>query len=83
MIWQDVLIAIVNLTLSYALLPQIYHTHKTKTTTVTIQTSTISAISLLVLTIALFSLGLILSSIGAGISSILWTTILIQKLKYG
>ena len=82
MSWQDITIAIVNIFLSYALIPQIIHNFKNKKNGIKLQTSIITTLGLYVLTFTLFTLGLILSASITAIAGTLWLIILIQKIIY-
>jgi hypothetical protein len=82
MIWQDLVIMIVNIALGYALIPQIIDSFKTKKCEVTVQTSAVSSISLYVMAIAVLTLNLYLSAIITLLDAILWTILLFQKLTY-
>lgn len=82
MIWQDLVIMFVNIALGYALVPQIIKGLKNRKGYVTLETSVVSSVSLYIMAIAVFTLGLYLSAIITFVDAILWTILLIQKLKY-
>ena len=82
MIWQDIVIMLVNIALGDALVPQIIKDFKAKKCEVTIQTSAVSAISLYIMAIAVFTLNLYFSAAITFLDAILWTIILIQKFRY-
>ncbi len=81
--WQDFAIAIADVFLSYALLPQIIHNFKNKHSDVTFQTSIIGTVCLYFLVYVVYTLGLIFASIITGIAATLWLIILIQTFIYG
>ena len=80
--WQDIAIAVTDVFLSYALLPQIIHNFKNKLSDVTFQTSFIGTIGLYFLTYVVYTLGLVFSSIITGVAATLWLIILIQGFMY-
>ncbi len=82
MTWQDILITIATIAISYALIPQVYKGFKDKKKYITKQTSFLTGISLYAISFTYFSLKLIFSGIITTISAILWTIIFIQSVIY-
>ena len=82
MMWQDLAIMIINIALGYALVPQIIKGFKKKKGDVTLQTSIVSSISLFVMAFTVLTLDLYLSTIITFVDAVLWTILLVQKLKY-
>ena len=82
MTWQDIIITICIIGFSYALIPQIYKGFKEKKGTIHLQTSIITPIGLYILSVIYITLNLFFSAIMMFINAILWTTLLIQKIKY-
>jgi len=82
MIWQDLVIAVVNILFSYALIPQVYHGFKKRKSTVVLQTSIIMTIGLYVMAFAFFTLKLYFSTVLAIITGTMWFLLLIQNLIY-
>ncbi|MFH1802206.1 MAG: hypothetical protein ABH864_02015 [archaeon] len=83
MIWQDVVIAIVNILFSYALLPQVYEGFKKKKGVVVFQTGLITTAGLYVMAVMFFTLGLYFSSILAVVTGTFWLMLLMQTIVYG
>lgn len=82
MIWQDIVIVVVMIAFSYALIPQVYQGFKKKKGPINVQTSTITSIGMLILTIIYITLGLTFSAIICEITGILWSILLFQKAMY-
>lgn len=80
--WQDIVITISTLLLSYALIPQVIYGFKKRKGTVTIQTSLITTCGLYTIAICLFTLGLLFSSIMNLFTGTLWAVLLIQRIIY-
>ncbi|MCK5149643.1 hypothetical protein KAJ87_01845 [Candidatus Pacearchaeota archaeon] len=80
--WQDIIITILAFCFSYALIPQVYHGFKEKKGTIHLQTSIITTIGVFTLSVTYITLGLFFSAIMMFINAVLWTTLLIQKIKY-
>ncbi len=80
--WQDFAIAITDVFLSYALVPQVIHNFKNKHSDVTFQTSIIGTVGLYFLVYVVYTLGLIFASIITGVAATLWLILLIQGLIY-
>ncbi len=82
MIWQDLVITIAMIFLSYALVPQVLSGFKTKKTTIKIQTALITTIGILLMGITYFTLELYFSFGIAITQSFLWALLLIQSIRY-
>ncbi len=82
MVWQDIVITIVTILISYALVPQVYKGFKNKKDYVTFQTSLITFIAISALAFSYLTLELYLSSIIALINTILWLILFIQSIIY-
>ncbi|MCK4550821.1 MAG: hypothetical protein KAT91_02615 [Candidatus Aenigmarchaeota archaeon] len=82
MVWQDIVISIVNIVFIIALVPQIYNGFKLKKGSVIIATSLPTFIGLYVVAIVFYTLQLYYSSFVTVIGGILWTILFIQRLMY-
>ncbi|MCK5473927.1 MAG: hypothetical protein KAI53_00845 [Candidatus Aenigmarchaeota archaeon] len=82
MVWQDIVISIVNIVFIIALVPQIYNGFKLKKGSVMIATSAPTFIGLYVMAIAFYTLKLYYSSFVTIIGGLLWTILFIQQLMY-
>jgi len=80
--WQDTVITISVILFAYALIPQVIQGFKKKKQEITLQTSLITLIGMLAITITYFSLNLIFSTLTGAIAVILWTIIAMQKIFY-
>ena len=82
MVWQDIIITITVIALSYALLPQIHQGFKQKKGLINLQTSIITALGTYVLTFVYTTLKLYFSAFVIFITAILWTILFAQKIIY-
>jgi hypothetical protein len=82
MIWQDLVIAIANILMGYALIPQVYKGFRNKRVFIAFQTGLITTIALYVMGITLLTLKLYFSSIIALFNGIMWTILFIQTIIY-
>lgn len=82
MVWQDIAIAISDVFLSYALIPQIIHNFKHKHSDITLQTSIIGTVVLYFLAYVIYTLGLFWSTIITAVAATLWLVILVQSFIY-
>jgi len=80
--WQDNLIAIVNLTIVYGMLMQVIKGFKDKKRHINFQTGLITFTGLYATAIAFFSLNLIFSAVTVIISGTLWLILFIQTIVY-
>ncbi len=80
--WQDKIITICMIFLNYALIPQIYQGFKERKSFINLQTSIITVISVLIISIAYLTMGLFASSIMGFITLFLWSIFLIQGIIY-
>jgi len=83
MIWQDIVIAIVNVLLSYALIPQVYQGFKHKKSTVVLQTGLITTLGLYVMAVMFATLGLYFSTVLTVVTGTLWLLLLLKTIVYG
>lgn len=82
LMWQDNLIAIVNVVMIYAVVMQVVKGFKDKKRHIDFQTGLITFIGLYSTAIAFFSLNLIFSAITVFVSGTLWLILFIQTLVY-
>jgi PQ loop repeat len=82
MIWQDILISIVSISIAFSVVPQIYHNYKTKTAGVVLTTSLVSFIGAYLIATAFITLNLYFSFAVTIFNGILWMILFVQKLKY-
>jgi len=82
MVWQDIALMIVNAVFAIALVPQILEGYRKKLGLIRLEASIPTALGMLVITIAYFSMNLILATIFALVLMILWTIIVVQRLVY-
>ena len=82
MIWQDLVITIAVLLMSYALIPQVIRGFKTKKALISIQTAAITSIALYSISFVYFTLNLYFASGMNLLTGILWTILLIQSIIY-
>ncbi len=82
MVWQDIVMGIMNVIFSYALIPQIFHGFKSKKGLIEIQTSLISSIGLFILAFTVLTLKLYFAAGTTFLAGLLWSILLIQKLIY-
>ena len=72
----------INILLSYALVPQIYEGIKKQKGSINIQTSLISTTSLFILVLTLSTLGLYFAAGTTFLGGLFWCLLLMQKLIY-
>ncbi|VVB77598.1 Uncharacterised protein [uncultured archaeon] len=82
MVWQDLVIPIVNALFIFALIPQIYHGFKIKKKLMTIQTPMITFLGLYVLAVTFLTLNLYFSTVATLASATLWYILLLQTVIY-
>jgi hypothetical protein len=82
MVWQDWVISISIILMSYALVPQVIHGFKKKKSTIKLQTSVITTITLFAMAFAFFSLKLYFSAFMDVIIGLLWLLLFIQGIIY-
>jgi len=80
--WQDIVLTIVNITLAYALIPQVYKGFKDKKGHITFQTGLITTIGMYAIALTYFTLALFFSTIIATIVGTLWLILSIQTIIY-
>jgi len=82
MVWQDIVIAICNIFLGYALVPTIYKGFKKKKVSFTIQTTLITTLGLYVLAFTFLTLGFYFSTVMNFIIGTLWLILWVQAIIY-
>ena len=82
MVWQDIVISIVNIVFTIALVPQVYDGFKLKKGFVTSATSVPTFIGLYVMAITFYTLQLYYSSIVTVVAGLIWTILYIQRVIY-
>ena len=82
MVWQDYVMAAAAIGFIYALIPQIFHGFKYKTTTIQPQTALVTSVGLYAFSIATLTLGLYFSTFMNFINAIIWTILFYQSIKY-
>jgi hypothetical protein len=80
--WQDIVIAVASIFLSYAIIPQILYGFKKKKKTVTCQTALITVIGVYAIAFSFFTLQLYFSAIMNSITGTLWLILFIQSVIY-
>jgi hypothetical protein len=80
--WQDILLTIATIFLTYALIPQVIKGFKTRKTTITIQTSLITFIGMYIVCFVYYTLNLYFSTIIAFTTGTLWLILFVQSIKY-
>ena len=80
--WQDFVFTGASVAVSYALIPQVYHGYKNKVKTITKQTGIITAVGLMTMSGAYYSLDLDFSTITTVAAATLWGTLTFQSFKY-
>lgn len=81
-VWQDIVISTSNLILAMAIPPMVWEGFKDKAGKVPVITSLPTAIALGSISISFFTLDLYWSSILTGLSTLLWTILIIQRIYY-
>ena len=82
MVWQDFVITACIIAFSYALIPQIIQGFKERKGLINLQTSLITSIGMITLSVVYLTLNLYFSAILALITGILWELLFLQKLIY-
>lgn len=82
MVWQDILISVVNVVLSSSIAYQVYLGFRNKKGYLSLFTSSLSFLGLYVISATFFSLALYYSAIITAISATLWLTLFVQKIIY-
>jgi hypothetical protein len=80
--WEDIVLAIANVLMGYALIPQVILGFKQRKKTISTQTSLITFIALVSVVICYVSFGLYFSIIVGSFTTILWLILLIQSIIY-
>ena len=79
MVWQDIVIMVVNLVLSLSLLPQLYHEFKEKKGTITAATSVPTFLGLYTLSFTYYTLSLYFGAITTALTGTLWLMFFMQS----
>ena len=82
MVWQDILIAVVNVFLGYALIPQVYKGFKEKRGNIAIQTGLLTFSGVFIVGITMLTLKLYFSAIIILFNGTLWLILFIQSMIY-
>ena len=82
MIWQDIIIAIASLLLTFSLLGQVYHGFQRKKGFILLKTSGLTFLGLYAMAISFFTLSLLFSAIVSAINATLWLVLFIQRIIY-
>ena len=82
MMWQDILLMVVNVVFSVALFPQVYYGFKEKKGEIKYATSIPTFIGVYVICWVYFSLGLFFSTIISLVTGTLWFLLFMQRVKY-
>ncbi|MFH1365555.1 MAG: hypothetical protein ABIH28_03155 [archaeon] len=82
MIWQDLVITIAVLLMSYALFPQVIKGFKTKKPLISKQTALITSMALYSISFVYLTLNLYFSSAMNFLTGTLWIVLLIQSIRY-
>ncbi|MBU0981444.1 hypothetical protein KKC94_02010 [Patescibacteria group bacterium] len=82
MIWQDLVITIVNIVFTTALLPQVYHGFKEKIGPIKLQTSIPTFLGCYTLAICFLTLSLPFSAAVTFLSGSMWFLLFLQRLIY-
>lgn len=83
MLWQDIVISLANVLFLYSLFKQSYHGFKKKRGFITLQTSSLTTVGLIGMSIAMFSMKLYISGFVLALSAVMWFVLLIQRVAYG
>ena len=82
MVWQDIIITVVNLIFAYALIPQVYQGFRNKKAYINIQTGFLNTGGMYAMAFAFFSLGLTFSWIIGAFNATMWLLLFIQGMIY-
>jgi len=83
MIWQDVVIGVVNVLFMYAMIPQLVYGFKTKKGLISVQFSILNIVAMILLLIVYVSFGLYLSVVLTSALIVLWAVLFFQRVSYG
>lgn len=82
MVWQDIVMMIMNLVFALSLIPQVYHGFKEKRGLIKIETSAPTFMGLYAVAFSLYTLSLFFSAISATITGTFWFILFVQRLIY-
>jgi hypothetical protein len=83
MIWQDIVISLMNVVFSYALVKQVLQGFKDKQGYINLQTASFTFAGMFIISFCLLTLGLIFSFAVGIFNASMWLILLLQKVKYG
>jgi len=83
MIWQDVVVGVVNVLFIYAMIPQIVYGFKAHKGLISVQFSVLNILAMLLLLVVYVSFELYVSVILTGVLMFLWAILLFQRVAYG
>jgi len=82
MVWQDIVIMILNLVFTYSIGNQVIYGFKKKKGYLTITTALLQGLALVIMGATYLTLDLIFSAIVTAFNGFLWLTLLIQRIIY-
>ncbi len=80
--WQDIVITVCIIAFSYALIPQVIQGFRERKGLINAQTSLITSIGMLTLSVVYLTLRLYFSAALALLTGILWEVLFLQKMIY-
>ena len=82
MVWQDFVLAGLNVIFGYSLIPQVYHGFKKRKKFIVLQTALLTTGALYTQTAVWFTLKLLVAGFVSGFIAFLWTLLTIQSIIY-
>ncbi len=82
MLWQDIIITLINIVFSVSLIPQIYHGFKHKVGPIQYHPSVPTFLGLYIITFTYLSLHLYFSAAMSLVTGTLWLTLCVQRVLY-
>jgi hypothetical protein len=82
MTWQDIVITACIIAFGYALVPQVIQGFREKRGVISTQTSLITCVGMLAMSVMYFTLNLYFSALLALITGVLWEILFLQKMVY-
>ena len=83
MIWQDVVVGIVNVLFMYAMIPQLVYGFKTRKGLISVQFSLLNILAMLLLLLVYVSFGLYISVALTVVLIVMWIILFLQRISYG
>ena len=83
MVWQDIAIAGATVLIIISLLYQVFFDFKHKVGSMTLPSAGAYIVALAIITFALFTLELYISTVLMGLNTSLWVVLFFQRVKYG